>query len=396
MDTSLNIIKSTKSAATATNQAFITLSSIIETIPTFVSSKQLGAVLITTIDYRRVEETNSSSLFTTLAKKIRTKSLFPVIIEAWKTVQEKGGDNEMKGFFEMLRLTLKNAAREDLPNMLKPVFAFFLDVFDLRHRLQLKGVDTKVVNDVEESAIGSFLELVTKLNEPTFKPLFIRLYDWAVIDLAEGKDADDGRLTERKIVLLHVMMGLLTKFKNLLSPYMGTLLPHIQELLPAFASGSVRSEPLWTLLLNVLGKSFEVDSGAFWTDALETELLPQLVAQVPLFLSIAPSPQSPRPISSCLANLAGSTTAENVLRRLNTAVCLATRSDDPKARLAALDALSAIWEAQAEEMVGLVPETVSEFLAELLEDESKDVEIAARAVLAKIEKVTGSLKEYLE
>lgn len=311
-------------------------------------------------------------------------------------MQEKGGDSEMKGFFEMLRLTLKNATRDDLPSMLKPVFAFFLDVFDLRHRLQLKGVDTKVINDVEESAIGSFLELVTKLNEPTFKPLFIRLYDWAVIDLAEGKNVDNGRLIERKIVLLHVMMGLLTKFKNLLSPYMGTLLPHIRELLPAFATGSVRSEPLWTLLLNVLGKSFEVDSGAFWTDALEIELLPQLVAQVPLFLSIAPSSQNLRPISSCLANLAGSTTAENVLRRLNTAVCLATRSDDPKARLAALDALGAIWDAQAEEMVGLVPETVSEFLAELLEDESKDVEIAARVVLAKIEKVTGSLKEYLE
>jgi U3 small nucleolar RNA-associated protein 10 len=44
-----------------------------------------------------------------------------------------------------------------------------------------------VVNQVEESAIGSFLELVTKLNEATFKPLFIRLYDWAVIDLSEGK-----------------------------------------------------------------------------------------------------------------------------------------------------------------------------------------------------------------
>ena len=28
---------------------------------------------------------------------------------------------------------------------------------------------------------------MTKLNETTFKPLFIRLYDWAVIDLAEGK-----------------------------------------------------------------------------------------------------------------------------------------------------------------------------------------------------------------
>jgi U3 small nucleolar RNA-associated protein 10 len=44
-----------------------------------------------------------------------------------------------------------------------------------------------VVDRVEESAIGSFLELVTKLNEATFKPLFTRLYDWAVIDLSDGK-----------------------------------------------------------------------------------------------------------------------------------------------------------------------------------------------------------------
>jgi U3 small nucleolar RNA-associated protein 10 len=51
---------------------------------------------------------------------------------------------------------------------MKQIFAFFLDVFDLR-------------------AVGSFLELVTKLNEATFRPLFVRLYDWAVIDLSEGK-----------------------------------------------------------------------------------------------------------------------------------------------------------------------------------------------------------------
>ena len=44
----------------------------------------------------------------------------------------------------------------------------------------------KVINEIEESAITSFLELVVRLNEVTFKPLFIRLYDWAVIDLSEG------------------------------------------------------------------------------------------------------------------------------------------------------------------------------------------------------------------
>jgi U3 small nucleolar RNA-associated protein 10 len=47
-------------------------------------------------------------------------------------------------------------------------------------------------------------------------------------------------------------------------------------------------------------------------------------------------------------------------------------------------------------MIALVPETVSEFLAELLEDENGEVEGEARKVLARIEKMTGSLKEYLE
>lgn len=110
-------------------------------------------------------------------------------------------------------MILKNADRVALPTLLKPIFAFFLDVFDLRHRLQSKAVSQESINAVETSSIGSFLELVTKLNEASFKPLFVRLYDWAVVDLSEGKKIDDGRLIERRTVLLHVMMGLLAKFK---------------------------------------------------------------------------------------------------------------------------------------------------------------------------------------
>ncbi len=58
--------------------------------------------------------------------------------------------------------------------------------------------------------------------------------------------------------------------------------------------------------------------------------------------------------------------------------------------------MDAVWEKQAEEMLHFVPETVSEFLAELLEDENSEVEGLARIFLGRIEKVTGSLKEYLE
>jgi U3 small nucleolar RNA-associated protein 10 len=59
-------------------------------------------------------------------------------------------------------------------------------------------------------------------------------------------------------------------------------------------------------------------------------------------------------------------------------------------------ALDAIWAVQSEGLLPFVPETVSEFLAELLEDENGDVEIGARRLLSRIEALTGSLKEYLE
>lgn len=71
----------------------------------------------------------------------------------------------------------------------------------------------------------------------------------------------DARLVERKTVLLHVIEGLLNKFRHLLSPYIGTMMPHIEELLDAYADGDIEDVGLWTLLMGVLAKSFEVDDG---------------------------------------------------------------------------------------------------------------------------------------
>jgi U3 small nucleolar RNA-associated protein 10 len=116
-----------------------------------------------------------------------------------------------------------------------------------------------------------------------------------------------------------------------------------------------------------------------------------LTAQLPLF------PNSPSgPIATVFSSLAGSTTSTPVLKALNTSLCLATRSDTVSVRLSALKAIDGVWDKQPDEMIQFVPETVSEFLSELLEDENSDVENMARKVLARIEGLTGSLKEYLE
>ncbi|KAL1412540.1 snoRNA-binding rRNA-processing protein utp10 [Vanrija albida] len=390
LDVCLAIARNSASSPIAVEAAFATIATLVDTVPTFVSSKQLVTVLGAAADYRATDEAASSSLITAIAKRIPTKTLIPVVMELWKSIQSAPASS-IEAFFYLLRQTLRHGDSKAIPSHTKPLFAFFLEVFDIRHKAGAR-MAPEAVDAAETSAISSFLELVIKLSEAAFKPLFVRLYDWAVVDLSAP--ASDAHVVARRKILLRVMDGLLAKFRHLLTPYMGTLMPFVEELLAAYSIGEVEDESLWALLLGVLAHSMDVDDGAFWTDATLLKLLPLVVEQLALFPSVTATPESPA--AKALAAMAATTSSEATLKKVNSAICLATRAEEPKARMAALYALDAAWERHSDELIQFVPETVAEFLAELLEDENSEVEGLARKVLARIEGVTGSLKEYLE
>ena len=56
------------------------------------------------------------------------------------------------------------------------------------------------------------MQFILKLNEQTFRPLFLRTYDWAVIDLADEPDATQA-LTARRTVLYKLIDKLLVQLK---------------------------------------------------------------------------------------------------------------------------------------------------------------------------------------
>lgn len=385
LDACLSLASQTGAAIDA---AFLTISALVDTVPTFITGKQLVSLLRATAEHRADDEGASAVLIAAVAKRIPTKTLIPVVMDLWKELKG-AGQAPIEAFFALLKHALRHADRSVLPGLTKPLFAFFLDVFDLRHGSKLPS---SAVDAVETSSIASFIELVTKLSEASFKPLFVRLYDWAVVDLQ--KPVNDAHVVARRTVLFRVMSGLLDKFRHLLTGYMGTLLPLVDELLSAYQKREITDAGLWALMLDTLAKSFDVDEGAFWTDAALLKLLPGLVAQLSTLPELASSEVSPP--ARALAALAAATNGETTLRKINMAVCMVTRAEEPRTRMAALRALEAMWERHADEMIPLVPETVAEFLAELLEDENSEVEGLARKVLARIEGVTGSLKEYLE
>lgn len=66
----------------------------------------------------------------------------------------------------------------------------------------------QVIARVERTAINAFMQLALKLNEATFRPLFLRLHDWAAIE-AGSKQLRNDRLT----ILFRIMDRLLSQLK---------------------------------------------------------------------------------------------------------------------------------------------------------------------------------------
>lgn len=140
---------------------------------------------------------------------------------------------------------------------------------------------------METAAIEAFIELVTKLNEATFKPFFRRLFDWAFSsskdESSSCKPATDRLVNvagneSRQITFSIAMTALLDMFKvrihrasaylilisnkqNLIVPYMSMTLESVTETLQRFISGQCKNHILWIALIRMLQSSLNVDEG---------------------------------------------------------------------------------------------------------------------------------------
>jgi U3 small nucleolar RNA-associated protein 10 len=87
-DVSLQIASRPSAPAGFIKQSLATLSGVLETVPTFVSGKQLTAVLRLVIHLRAKDEQASNAALGMVAKKIPTKVLFIVVMDLFAGVQK--------------------------------------------------------------------------------------------------------------------------------------------------------------------------------------------------------------------------------------------------------------------------------------------------------------------
>jgi len=359
------------------------LHNLLLAIPTFWSTTELTLIIKLHLDLCSSSSrppVELSNLMKSVAKKAPAKVLLSTLCDLWRSLQIAPNMDALVGYFDLLKRSLRTAARPAIQENLRALFNVFLSAFEV-----VKGP----VVSANTQTISAFIELVVKLNEPSFRPFFRRLYDWAFA--GESNDVDT------KIMFCRIYIGLLDYFKGLMNPYMTMLLPPLVDILNGSADDDNNKE-LLSPVLEILGKSLACDDGSFWRDEKIRQLSSTLISQIPVCAKLQLPSSSPgnNPDSAksllqdCLVSCADTVTDDSILKTINLDILMHTRAEDVKTKLFALMCAETMWRACGSKLLGFVPETTT-FIAECCEDENDMVTRESFRLKEAVESVAGSI-----
>ncbi|KAG2151035.1 uncharacterized protein EDB93DRAFT_318060 [Suillus bovinus] len=346
-----------KMAQSQVDGAIATLQGLVSTLPAFYGAAELRDIVKLHLDYSVTSSGLMTGLMKAIAKRIPSNMLLPVLCDLWPSLEKSQQKEHVDGliaFFVFFKRSLRVARRPDIQEHNRSIFSVFLDGFGVNMK------STTGSRDGGPHIISAFLELVVKLNEIAFRPLFRRLYDWAF--------AAENATIERKVTFCHMYSALLDYFKGLMNPYMAMLLQALCDILQSLAAGSIQNPSLWLSVIETLTKSFENDDGVFWRDDKLALVAKPMVAQVSscIRLNITDGKQA---LTNCLIAMTSVAMDDSLLKSINLDLLMHTRAEDARERIFALSCSEALWREQGGKLIGFVAETAT-FISECAEDEN--------------------------
>ncbi|KAH7099410.1 armadillo-type protein [Auriculariales sp. MPI-PUGE-AT-0066] len=357
--------------------------SFLMSLSSFWGPAELDAVLSLTLQ----EPVDAyKTLRRQIAKKVPGDVLLPALFETWTNGSTKTDEmrsaNEVVAFFDLVKLALQTAFKDVVMANLKGLTKLHISAFDLRNSHTAAPL-AEFEGAAENATITSFVQLVIKLNEVSFTPVFRQLYDWAF--------AEDTPLTRtRKITFTRTVSTLLETFKGLMDPYVLLIMDGIVELLDILSTERDTSPTtlgLWSNTVTLVRKSLVAEDSSYWRDDRVRKILPALVAQTasPVALRNA---ETQKTLSDTMVALARTSSDSNVLKDLNDSIFAQAKHEDVRVRLRAVGIAEALWKDDGAGMTEFSRET-EVFVDELAEDDDEDVCKAARRLARILAKLSG-------
>ncbi|MCO5589750.1 hypothetical protein L7F22_043719 [Adiantum nelumboides] len=399
---------------------------LLRSVPTFMSS-HLSGIFNLLIEMPIVAKSSGAKkVLANIVKFVDAGEVLQAIFDVHNAELAKGGSDDLTNVYiftlDVVQLCTRSMDKRKTTSHYKIIFRFLLECFDVRRKRVLGEKRWTKLSDeslatIEAKTVGVFVRLVFRLNETTFRPLFLRLCDWALVDLAEEGEEENKidnigeQVYARQTVLYKALNALLEELGELISHYYVNVLDSTIETLN---NGKLLPESLWEPMITSIKLSSKADKGTFWNQMRVNKMLIALVAQLRIEGSPALSSTTmERLLADAISSLCATVSDEVCLKTANSSLLEIARqlstpsiySNDrssnqsqQQSRLTSIRILDRVWRTKGCEdgLLTLVPETVPS-IAELLQESDEDMQQVMNGLVSAIEEILGEgLDAYLQ
>ncbi|OJJ49101.1 hypothetical protein ASPZODRAFT_23375 [Penicilliopsis zonata CBS 506.65] len=383
---------------------FSLFSSLFVNLPTMVSGTYLDRILLASFKSAASDIDESSDetrldALKVMARKVDMSATLGAIDRNWQHAVEAGPAATQEAL-EVINIAIDKHPKSATVKNVNLLTSVLFKALDLRREQISQGsravFELDELDEVEETVNGVAIKMIYKLNDTLFRPIFVKMIDWATAGLPK-KDTQGRTLRLTTFYkFLQVFFGTL---KSIVTGYASYILEHTVAVLNQASPFDKTSKPLWVATMRMLRNAFEHDQDEFWQS-------PSHLVQIskPLISQLAHATTSSMaalvieeavPAITELATAADSTDNHKELNsvlmkflRPSSSGKASAGGDNPHTRLAALKTEQALTEQLGEEWLALLPEMLP-YISELLEDEDESVEREVRRWVKQIEEVLG-------
>lgn len=252
--------------------------------------------------------------------------------------------------------------------------------------------DINAIGRVESGIHNCGISYVMKLNDKTFRPLFVSVVRWAF----DGEGVvNEISYNDRIESFFKFFNRMQENLRGIITSYFSYIMDSTESILKKYIDGEMTDVSIRRTILISMSSSFKYDQTEFWQ--VDTRFKPISEALTGQFVNI--DDQIGKHLVKALTYLAQTTSSSDEHnKQLNDLLMKHMRADcNSKEKFWAVRSMKMIYKKVGESWLSLLPQMVP-IIAELLEDDDEQVEMEVRTGLAKVlEEVMGEpLDRYLE
>lgn len=339
--------KQIKNPTAAMSPLLVAIYKIVETLPLFLSpyivniianlSKIWARVGVNLTDaQKRLAIINKlEAIWMKLGTALSMRLLVPVIDQVYDQLCTEQELSAIGPCIKLLGGSFTKLTNQDIAPFTNDLQVFFLRALQFRSEYSEQCVGTTICNDQEIFIIDALVALILKLSESSFRPLYVKAYEWAL--------KDDPSNIDRAITFFQLSHKIAESLKSLFVLFANDFLSNAADLLKKYRNcididdadddGERKSKIILLLnsIIQTLYQIFLYDSQGFINhyrfDILMEPLVDQLDNDIVLQTSML---RQQMPI--CLAQLARAANDDTMWKQLNHQILMKTRDNNAEIR----------------------------------------------------------------